>query len=484
MQTVAVAVAAAVAWPATYASESACPADCCSCASASLEEATACLLHCGFAVVPDMWPADVLDSVSEAFTAFYVPGENSSSSDYHQMAFSSIRGLRKEIALPDFSPFNDDRVIFNARAAGVIHNFYRAAESEGNLTNTTRRKVTLEMASIIHSMAGSDAQDWHQDSDLPEAIKMQVPLVDVPLELGPAELRPLRNNVTCETVHAVTRKGGALLYQHSLLHRGSANRGPRARNVLDFSFMERRNARKYAYLAAFRPAARAAEQRHSDRFAALCAAGGAAGLECDAALLQPEWAGWARLERKSPPLDPLASGWSRRIRARKVVSKMAKMRSRIDRESVELRGCLHRALDASDDEAAAMRACRHAVARSNRGVRRYVKLCQRNCVADYAHFGTDDKALSETTRYLRGCLEKCVDSGKAGAEPLDGGPWLCGEADCYSLGLPEATGQAGTTFEVSCARLRPACMRQFDEVWYRPPGSFGEALVADKCPKT
>eukprot|EP00966_Prymnesium_polylepis_P144935 3347113-Prymnesium_polylepis.1 len=240
---------------------------------------------------------------------------------------------------------------------------------------------------------------------------MQVPLIDVTGRLGPVELRPLRNNLTCKRVRAVSRKGSATIYQHHVMHRGTANVGVRDRIVLDFSFMSRAAGVLNRYGASFHPQARQGMQRLSERFSALCERDG---LRCDVADQRAYWPGWdflfpergpfpgdahtradSRLWRASrglPELEALSANWFSVLRAREISSRSASYSERVTAARDAFKACLAvqlrtRACETKACQAARVRAavdaCRDEAAAANSAVKAHVSACVSACEDDY-----------------------------------------------------------------------------------------------------
>jgi ectoine hydroxylase-related dioxygenase (phytanoyl-CoA dioxygenase family) len=146
---------------------------------------------------------------------------------------------------------------------------------------TDKEGYALEVLSLIYSPAGGAAQAWHQDVYTTEptgALKVQVPLVDVPAELGPTELEPARTGrARCLSVLATTRKGSAILYYPTVKHRGSENTHAwRNRTVLDYSYMTPLLVERNDYSSRYSELARSTMQAHRERFAVLCDSAGVA----------------------------------------------------------------------------------------------------------------------------------------------------------------------------------------------------------------
>jgi hypothetical protein len=51
----------------------------------------------------------------------------------------------------------------------------------------------LDYATIMHTSYPSCDQNFHQDAPFPEGMRVQLPLMDVPLDLGPIQIKPEMN---------------------------------------------------------------------------------------------------------------------------------------------------------------------------------------------------------------------------------------------------------------------------------------------------
>ena len=114
--------------------------------------------------------------------------------------------------------------------------------------------------SLLVATPSSTEQAWHSDGghvDLQQhrlchVLNVFLPLVDVPLKMGPTEFRPgsqfLTRNLTRMMLLAKARKtlrspvvpvpkaGDAVIFDYRVLHRGQANRSERNRTVLVLTF--------------------------------------------------------------------------------------------------------------------------------------------------------------------------------------------------------------------------------------------------------
>ena len=189
---------------------------------------------------------------------------------YIDMHSTGVRGRRVQVVLPaapsalwTLSERETDAVVFQPAVADVLGQILGRLGFEAG--------PAVNFASFIHSPAGSDDQEFHQDGAHPDGIKLQVPLEDVTAERGPLSLVPEQPG--CATLSAVTTKGTAIFYRHTTSHRGTANRATSAnRTVLDFSFMTPAGVETHDYMHQFSEQAVAGMRRLRLRFAEQCQA--------------------------------------------------------------------------------------------------------------------------------------------------------------------------------------------------------------------
>jgi len=238
---------------------------CCTCVGTSSGAAAACLDRCGYVTIDNAFDPTLLDALQREFGEWMATHDEDVKlhSAVSGMIKRGVRGNRIQIALPDRAPFNTDSVLFNDATFGAAREYVEPNSA-----------LTVEFFSLMHNMAGSDTQEWHRDSVQegggPE-VRVQVPLVDVGEAMGPLEIEPLREHDACGgVVRVLSRKGAATLYTGGTRHRGTANLGSQHRTALDFAYMAPMQATQSAYMGMYRVYARQAQQRHNDRFAALC----------------------------------------------------------------------------------------------------------------------------------------------------------------------------------------------------------------------
>ena len=242
---------------------------CNSCRSvAAASAATDCVLRCGFAIWLGLYDPALLDNVSAAFARWQ--NERDDMRRYIDMHGAGLRGRRVQVVLPaapsalwTLGERETDAVVFQPAVADVLGQILGRLGFEAG--------PAVNFASFIHSPAGSDDQEFHQDGAHADGIKLQVPLEDVTAELGPLSLVPEQPD--CPTLSAVTSKGAAIFYRHTTSHRGTANRATGAnRTVLDFSFMTPAGVEKHDYMHQFSEQAVAGMRRLRLRFAEQCQA--------------------------------------------------------------------------------------------------------------------------------------------------------------------------------------------------------------------
>ena len=196
------------------------------------------------------------------------------------LSFSGTGGLRgrgrTHVALPGvlFDANATDQLLFNREVATALV----AALPD----------AMLAFASLIHSAVGASEQATHVDARRDDGVKLHVPLVGVTARRGPLVLEPQRAASGCPTVVATTRLGDAVLYRHSIPHRGTANDDEVNRTALDFSFFPADGVALNDYTRDFLPERVADARAHRVRFAELCAADGlrCAGADAAAAVRQ------------------------------------------------------------------------------------------------------------------------------------------------------------------------------------------------------
>ena len=204
---------------------------CCRCTVVRQAEAAAvCLDQCGFAVLQGAYEPSMLQRASTAFEQW-----SADSSQVAQYAVdeggNTIRGGRLELLLsPELAT---DSLLYSRPVAQAVRAFNEAAGYAGI-------EASLDFASFIVNMPGEEHQGWHIDSTYPDGIKVQIPLETVTQQLGPVEIQAAFGapaTAGCPLLVGAAARGSAILYRHSNIHRGSANRATRNRTVLDLSFM-------------------------------------------------------------------------------------------------------------------------------------------------------------------------------------------------------------------------------------------------------
>ena len=450
---------------------STCPSDCCSCASEERRlatDASDCIFHCGFVVVPSMWPTEVLTDLLEASSLWF---SSPAAQENSYVGAGGVNRMRRQAVLPDAHPFNSSQVLYSEQATEIIGDFMRQKSHE---------PTVLHMASIVVSMSGSASQPWYQDGRY-NGITVQVPLVP---QVGPVELIPLRNNQTCTTVRADGALGSAVFYQPRVWHRGTANEGLVDRPALEFSFLSHATALRLGYLPGFQRHARLEMHNLARRYAKL-----AAREEVVAADLHGDWCGWDflahhRIDATTPQhTHPPPNGSERELRLLRVSAWNAQRAKNVTRVKARLRRCFSRHYTKDESsrhytEDIPQDVSETFCAGENLAVKyvvdRHTESCAADCVEDYmTPDGRSDGGFTH-------CMELCSELE---GDVRDHGPWPCGEPGCGILRQMEDWHSEPW---LECAELAPVCHRQFNEIWRSPPGlgKLGERLVAERCPET
>ena len=229
------------------------------------ETAAVCLDQCGFAVLQGAYEPSMLQRASTAFEQW-----SADSSQVAQYAVdeggNTIRGGRLELLLsPELAT---DSLLYSRPVAQAVRAFNEAAGYAGI-------EASLDFASFIVNMPGEEHQGWHIDSTYPDGIKVQIPLETVTQQLGPVEIQAavgVHATVGCPLLVGAAAQGSAILYRHSNIHRGTANRATRNRTVLDLSFMLATRVKKQNYQRNWSPPNQRLMNRYRNRYSALCAA--------------------------------------------------------------------------------------------------------------------------------------------------------------------------------------------------------------------
>ena len=216
-----------------------------------------CLRECGFAVLRGVYDKAALDELNAAV-------ENNR--DELQKAWSvagPVRGEHLWLGFPNRHPFNRSEWLYNPRLSQFVEEY-----SGG--------KVTLDLVSFfLNPASGSTYQAWHMDSmQLPFALKVQIPLIDISSMHGPTEFSVLKYDVMSAarvakrymrevwdgrrtaleedepfreylkqeglllecTVKGTYERGSVMAYINSLPHRGTPNRSPHNRVIMDHAY--------------------------------------------------------------------------------------------------------------------------------------------------------------------------------------------------------------------------------------------------------
>ena len=252
--------------------------DCCACQRSDYPgsagagvDAVSCLVHCGYAIIPDA-VADKT-TLNELRVAFHAWNEEDAARFQRAANGTNIQKprLRHEYGLPDVEPYS--------RAAFLDERIVRMVIDVHDALGEPAATPTLESYTIINSLPGSDKQVKHKDSPFVDAIKMQVPLLDVDSKMGPIDIFPTKNNDGCPVVSAISKLGTAVFYMSTTFHRGTSNKGSVPRPSLDYNFMLPESAYAYDYYQDWVPRWHVLEamQAHNARFVQGCTG---AGLVC------------------------------------------------------------------------------------------------------------------------------------------------------------------------------------------------------------
>jgi ectoine hydroxylase-related dioxygenase (phytanoyl-CoA dioxygenase family) len=132
------------------------------------------------------------------------------------------------------------------------------------LEESTMSNIQMCHVSLLMATPGALEQSWHSDGGhvslsqhLPcHVLNVFIPLVNVPLELGPTELRPASHYLTrnlarmmliakakkslCPPVIPALKRGDVLVFDYRILHRGRANQSStRNRPILVLTFAKK-----------------------------------------------------------------------------------------------------------------------------------------------------------------------------------------------------------------------------------------------------
>ena len=282
--------------------------DCCACTEASTTDDTKragdCLALCGYAVLRQSFDPAVLARYNTRWTAWYLGKDGDAAGAAGAAGAAVDAGAGEAANAPElprshYLSYNDDGMLRGSRvhlvpplhipvehllySRGFMEVYLAALEvtgltaagtttrAAGTATRAgTREKPMLDYATIMHTSYPSCDQTFHQDAPFPEGMRVQLPLMDVPLDLGPIQIKPEINARTCPIVHAVTKVGDVILYRHSVRHMGAKNRAAKAgkggknRTVIDVSYLFPGTIPKdqFVFKSKFPPAAHSATARY------------------------------------------------------------------------------------------------------------------------------------------------------------------------------------------------------------------------------
>ena len=129
-----------------------------------------CVVRCGFALWPGLYDPALLDTLSAAFA--WWQNDRDDVRRYIDLHGAGVRGRRVQIILPatpsalwKLGERETDAVVFQLAVADVVGQCLRRLGFDvGPVVN---------FASFIHSPAGTDDQEFHQDGAHLDGIKLQ-----------------------------------------------------------------------------------------------------------------------------------------------------------------------------------------------------------------------------------------------------------------------------------------------------------------------
>lgn len=207
----------------------------------TVARATSGLRRCGFVYLDSLYDKKTIESWNEAYQSFMT--SDSDTVLREQMRYPCQGKGRHEIMLPFREPFNSSAIYGHPHLRSVLSHSFRGA-------------YKMEVQTVITSPVGSGNQRWHQGwrylfdpnedrAPTPFSIIVGVVLDDLSEEMGPTEFcagynRRFYDGLRCpqRPVAAAMSKGGAYLFDYSVLHRGPGNHDPigRDRPVLMLAF--------------------------------------------------------------------------------------------------------------------------------------------------------------------------------------------------------------------------------------------------------
>ena len=177
--------------------------DCCACTEASAEDIEGsgeCLAHCGFVIMRQAFDPAALTKYKVQWTEWFLGRDSTKYKGgrgpvlprSHYLSYNDdgmLRGSRVHLVPPIHIPV--EHLLYSR---GFIEVYLAALEvmgltAAGTTTRTgtatragTREKPMLDYATIMHTSYPSCDQTFHQDAPFPEGMRVQLPLMDVPLD--------------------------------------------------------------------------------------------------------------------------------------------------------------------------------------------------------------------------------------------------------------------------------------------------------------
>jgi len=201
-----------------------------------VEEALKTLKHCGFVIVKNAWSANLIEKFLAATTTL---SESSDHADmYKSLTASNLRAGRSETVIPFVAPFDQ-------LAASLVHQPWLKALSSAYFGTP----VALDMFAMISSPDGVGAQELHRDVQEPGSLTAHIPMQDLNELFGAMEFQPSTHitstgekpgmHIDGPFVKTVVPQGTFVLYDSSVVHRGTANSNGHTRHALMVSFTQR-----------------------------------------------------------------------------------------------------------------------------------------------------------------------------------------------------------------------------------------------------
>ena len=207
-----------------------------------------CLDQCGFAIISDAYNITTLNTIHHRFFNQFTSKQRYP----YKETQVHIRGKRVEYAIPNFIDIDGfEEIVYNPLIAESAMNFMaQKVKQKVNDKYFKHNPAVLDtMTFIVAPRNSTDKhQGWHNDAAF--GIKLQIPLIDIYHNNGPIELYPWDG--ICDKIQGTVPKGTAILYQQTVMHRGSKNNHPtEIRPVIDMSFLLLHEHIETNYFSAF-----------------------------------------------------------------------------------------------------------------------------------------------------------------------------------------------------------------------------------------